>query len=111
MTTTPCPRAGLQLPAGAGKVVFQVRAVSTQQVQFFLSPTGTDTAARLLVRTPTAATDGPRSGATPTNLGRHLTVQAIGSGEANPDTVLGLYHPDPHQLTPPPQRIAHQRRM
>ena len=97
MTTTPTlPTQGgfLRLPAGAGKVVFQVRAVNTQRVRFFLSPTGTDTAARRLVRTPTAATDGPRSGARPTSTA-HLTVRAIGSGGTSPDTVLGLYHPDP----------------
>jgi hypothetical protein len=99
VTTTPTlPREGgfLRLPAGAGKVVFQVRAVNTQRVRFLLSPTGTDTPARLLGED----TNG-RDGWTlvwrypDQALTAHLTIKAIGSGGTSPDTVLGLYHPDP----------------
>src|SRR4029450_9085275 len=59
-TTLTLPREGgfLRLPAGAGSLVFRVRAVHPQKVRFFLSPTGTNTSARLLVTTPTAATGG-----------------------------------------------------
>jgi hypothetical protein len=99
VTTTPTlPREGgfLRLPAGAGKVVFQVRAVNTQRVRFFLSPTGTTTAARLLGED----TNG-RDGWTlvwrypDQPLTAHLTIKAIGFEGTSPDTVLGLYHPDP----------------
>jgi hypothetical protein len=99
VTTTPTlPREGgfLRLPAGAGKVLFQVRAVNTQRVRFLLSPTGTDTSARLLGED----TNG-RDGWTliwrypDQALTAHLTIKAIGSGGTSPDTVLGLYHPDP----------------
>ena len=38
----------LRLPAGAGTVTFQVQATNTTKVRFLLSPTGTDTSARLL---------------------------------------------------------------
>ncbi|HET7518260.1 MAG TPA: hypothetical protein VFN05_11295, partial [Actinomycetes bacterium] len=52
VTTSPTlPREGgfLRLPAGAGQVVFRVQTVnSTQRMRFLLSPTGTDTSARLL---------------------------------------------------------------
>jgi hypothetical protein len=98
VTTSPAlPREGgfLRLPAGAGKVVFQVRAVNTQRVRFFLSPTGTDASARLLGED----TNG-RDGWTlvwrypDEALTAHLTVRAIGPGGISPDTVLGLYHPD-----------------
>jgi hypothetical protein len=99
VTTTPTlPREGgfLRLPAGAGKVVFQVRAVNTQRVRFFLSPTGTDTAARLLGED-TNGRDGWTLvwGYPDQPLTAHLTIKAIGSGGTSPDTVLGLYHPDP----------------
>ena len=99
VTTSPAlPREGgfLRLPAGAGKVVFQVRAVNTQRVRFFLSPTGTDTSARLLGED----TNG-RDGWTlvwrypDQPLTAHLTIKAIGFEGTSPDTVLGLYHPDP----------------
>lgn len=62
VTTSPVlPREGgfLRLPAGAGTVVFRVRAVNAQRVRFSMSPAGTSSAARLLGRTPTAATAGP----------------------------------------------------
>jgi hypothetical protein len=29
-------------------------------------------------------------------LAAHLTVKAVGSGGTSPDTVLGLYHPEPN---------------
>ena len=52
VTTSPTlPTVGgfLRLPAGAGKVLFQAQTVNnTQRVRFSLSPTGTDTSARLL---------------------------------------------------------------
>ena len=52
VTTIPTlPREGgfLRLPAGAGKLLFRVQTVNnTQRVRFYLSPTGTDTSARLL---------------------------------------------------------------
>ncbi|HEU4898289.1 MAG TPA: hypothetical protein VFX88_12105 [Actinomycetota bacterium] len=99
VTTTPTlPREGgfLRLPAGAGTVTFRVRAVNTQRVRFFLSPTGTDTSARLLGED----TNG-RDGWTlvwrypDQPLTAHLTIKAIGFEGTSPDTVLGLYHPDP----------------
>jgi hypothetical protein len=99
VTTTPVlPGEGgfLRLPAGAGKLLFQVRAVNTQRVRFLLSPTGTDTPARLLGED----TNG-RDGWTlvwrypDQAVAAHLTIKAIGSGGTSPDTVLGLYHPDP----------------
>jgi hypothetical protein len=99
VTITPTlPREGgfLRLPAGAGKVLFRVQTVNnTQRVRFFLSPTGTDTSARLLGED----TNG-RDGWTlvwrypDQPLTAHLTVKAIGSGGTSPDSVLGLYHPD-----------------
>jgi hypothetical protein len=68
VTTTPTlPRQGgfLRLPAGAGRLLFQVQTVNTtQRVRFLLSPTGTDTSARLLWEDTTG-----------------------------PDAVLGLYQP------------------
>jgi hypothetical protein len=99
VTTIPTlPREGgfLQLPAGAGKVLFRVQTVNnTQRVRFLLSPTGTDTSARLLGED-TNGRDGwslvwryPDQALT-----AHLTIKAIGSGGTSPDTVLGLYHPD-----------------
>jgi hypothetical protein len=99
VTTTPTlPRDGgfLQLPAGAGKVVFQVRAVNTQRVRFFLSPTGTDTSARLLGEDTNGGDGWTQVWRYPDQpLTAHLTIKAIGSGGTSPDTVLGLYHPDP----------------
>jgi hypothetical protein len=99
VTTSPVlPREGgfLRLPAGAGIVVFRVRAVNTQRVRFSLSPTGTSSSARLLGED-TNGRDGwaltwhyPHQA-----LLAHLTVNAIGLGGPSPNTVLGLYHPDP----------------
>jgi hypothetical protein len=100
VTTTPAlPREGgfLRLPAGAGKVLFQVRAVNTQQVRFLLSPTGTDTSARLLGEDTNGGDGWSLAWRYPDQaLTAHLTVKAIGSGGTSPDTVLGLYHPEPN---------------
>ena len=66
-------------------------------MRFFLSPTGTNTSARLLGED----TNG-RDGWTlawrykDAALAAHLTVKAIGLGGSSPDTVLGLYHPEPN---------------
>jgi hypothetical protein len=99
VTTTPTlPREGgfLRLPAGAGKVLFQVRAVNTQRVRFFLSPTGTNTTARLLGEDTNGGDGWTQVWGYPDQpLTAHLTIKAIGSGGTSPDTVLGLYHPDP----------------
>jgi hypothetical protein len=100
VTTTPVlPREDgfLRLPAGAGTLVFRVRAVNTQKVRFFLSPTGTNTSARLLGEDANGR-DG-WSLAWPYQdevLAAHLTVKATGPGGTSPDTVLGLYHPEPN---------------
>ena len=100
VTTTPTlPREGgfLRLPAGAGKVVFQVRAVNTQRVRFLLSPTGTDTSARLLGEDTNGGDGWTLVWRYPDQpLTAHLTIRAIGSGGTSPDTVLGLYHPEPN---------------
>jgi hypothetical protein len=102
VTTVPAlPQEGgfLRLPDGAGTLVFRVRAVNAQRVRFYLSPTGTGAAelAELL-----GEDANGRDGWTLTwryqdqPLLAHLTVRAIGAGGAvSPDTVVGLYHPDP----------------
>ena len=75
----------------------RAQAINTQTVRFFLSPTGTNTAARLLGED----TNG-RDGWTLSwqykdePLAAHLTIRAIGLGGTSPDTVLGLYHPEPN---------------
>ena len=98
VTTTPTlPREGgfLRLPAGAGKLLFQVRAVNTQRVRFLLSPTGTDTSARLLGEDTNGRDGWTLAWRYPDQpLAAHLTIKATGSGGTSPDTVLGLYHPD-----------------
>jgi hypothetical protein len=99
VTTTPTlPREGgfLRLPAGAGKLLFQIRAVNTHTVRFLLSPTGTDTSARLLGEDTNGGDGWTLVWRYPDQpLTAHLTIKAIGSGGTSPDTVLGLYHPDP----------------
>jgi hypothetical protein len=100
VTTTPVlPGEGgfLRLPAGAGTLVFRVQAVNTQKVRFFLSPTGTNTSARLLGED-TNGRDGWSLAWRYQDeaVAAHLTVKAIGPGGTSPDTVLGLYHPDPN---------------
>jgi hypothetical protein len=84
----------LELPQGAGTVVFSVKASHTQRVRFVLTPTGTGTApyAKLLGedRTPQ---DGfslvwryPSDG-----LSAHLAVQAIGPSGTS-EKLLSLAH-------------------
>jgi hypothetical protein len=99
VTTTPTlPKEGgfLRLPAGAGKLLFRVQTVNnTQRVRFLLSPTGTDTSARLLGEDTNGRDGWTQVWRYPDQaLTAHLTVKAIGSGGTSPDTVLGLYHPD-----------------
>lgn len=99
VTTTPTlPKQGgfLRLPAGAGKVLFRVQTVNnTQRVRFLLSPTGTDTSARLLGEDTNGGDGWTLAWRYPDEpLTAHLTIRAIGSGGTSPDTVLGLYHPD-----------------
>jgi hypothetical protein len=85
----------LRLPAGAGKVLFRVQAVNAQRVRFLLSPTGTDTAARLLGEDTNGRDGWTLAWRYPDEaVAAHLTVRAIGPGGTSPDTVLGLYHPD-----------------
>jgi hypothetical protein len=101
VTTTPTlPTQGgfLRLPADAGTIVFRVRAVNTQRVRFYLTPTGTGMFnENQLIGQDTNGRDGWslawRYQDEP--LTAHLTIRAIGSGGTSPDTVLGLYHPDP----------------
>jgi hypothetical protein len=101
VTTSPAlPKQGhfLRLPAGAGTLTFRVRAVNTQRVRFYLTPTGTGMfTENQLIGQDTNGRDGwtlawryPDQA-----LLAHLTVKAIGSGGTSPDTVLGLYHPEP----------------
>jgi hypothetical protein len=79
----------------------EVQAVNTQKVRFLLSPTGTDTSARLLGEDTNGSDGWTLAWGYPDEpLTAHLTVKAIGPGGTSPDTVLDLYHPD-HQLTPP----------
>jgi hypothetical protein len=84
----------LEVPPGAGTVVFSVKATDTQRVRFVLTPTGTDVAdhASLLGedRTPQ---DGfslvwryPSDG-----LSAHLGIQAIGPGGTT-DKTFGIAH-------------------
>ena len=100
VTTTPTlPKEGgfLRLPAGAGTVTFRVQTVNnTQRVRFLLSPTGTNTTARLLGEDTNGRDGWTQAWRYPDQpLAAHLTIKAIGSGGTSPDTVLGLYHPDP----------------
>ena len=66
-------------------------------MRFLLSPTGTDTSAQLL-----GEDANGRDGWTlvwryqDEPLTAHLTIKAIGPGGTSPDTVLGLYHPEPN---------------
>ena len=85
------------MPAGAGTLVFRVQAVNTQEVRFYLSPTGTNTSARLLGEDTNGRDSWSLSWRYPNEpLAAHLTIRAIGSGGTSPDTVLGLYHPEPN---------------
>ena len=99
VTTVPTlPREGgfLRLPAGAGTIVFRVQATHATKVRFFLSPTGTNSAARLLGEDTNGNDGWSLAWDYPDEpLTAHLTVRAVGPGGTSPDTVLGLYHPDP----------------
>jgi hypothetical protein len=99
VTTSPTlPREGsfLRLPAGAGTVTFRVQATHTTKVRFLLSPTGTDSTAKLLGEDTNGCDGWTLAWRYPDQpLTAHLTIKAIGSGGTSPDTVLGLYHPDP----------------
>jgi hypothetical protein len=101
VTTIPTlPREGgfLRLPTGAGKLLFRVQTVNnTQRVRFYLSPTGTDTSARLLGEDTNGRDGWTLAWHYPDQaLLAHLTVKATGPGGTSPDTVLGLYHPEPN---------------
>jgi hypothetical protein len=101
VTTIPVlPREGgfLRLPGGADTVTFRVQTVNnTQRVRFLLSPTGTDTSARLLGEDTYGGDGWTLAWRYPDEpLTAHLTVRAIGSGGTSPDMVLGLYHPEPN---------------
>ena len=84
----------LELPSGAGKVVFSVNATNAQRVRFTLTPTGNETGpyAQLLGEDRTPA-DGfslvwryPSQG-----LSAHLDIQAIGPG-GTADKSFGIAH-------------------
>jgi len=84
----------LELPPGAGTVVFSVKATHTQRVRFVLTPTGTETDryAQLL-----GEDRDPRDGFTLTwrypsqGLSAHLDIQAIGQGGTT-DKSFGIAH-------------------
>ena len=84
----------LELPPGAGTVVFSVKATNAQRVRFTLTPTGTETGpyAQLLGEDRTPA-DGftlvwryPAEG-----LSAHLGIEAIGPGGTT-DKQFGIAH-------------------
>jgi immunoglobulin-like protein involved in spore germination len=85
----------LELPSGAGMVVFSVTATNTQRVRFVLTPTGTETGpyAELL-----GEDRDPRDGFTlawrypDRGLSAHLDIQAIGPG-GTADKSYGIAHP------------------
>ena len=78
-------------------MVFRVRAVNAQRVRFSLSPTGTNTSARLLGEDTNGRDGWSLAWNYPDQaLLAHLTVTAVGaSGAVSPGTVLGLYRPEP----------------
>ena len=84
----------LEVPPGAGKVVFSVKATDTQRVRFTLTPTGTEVAdeTELLGEDRTPA-DGftlvwryPAEG-----ISAHLGIEAIGPG-GTADKMFGIAH-------------------
>jgi len=84
----------LELPPGAGTVVFSVKATNAQRVRFVLTPTGNETGpyAQLLGEDRT-----PEDGFTLTwrypsqGLSAHLGIQAIGAGGTT-DKTFGIAH-------------------
>jgi len=84
----------LELPPGAGTVVFSVNATHTQRMRFVLTPTGNETGpyAKLL-----GEDRDPRDGFTLTwrypsqGLSAHLDIQAIGPGGTT-DKTFGIAH-------------------
>jgi hypothetical protein len=84
----------LELPPGAGKVVFSVRATNAQRVRFTLTPTGTETGpyAQLL-----GEDRDPSDGFTllwrypAEGISAHLGIQAIGRGGTT-DKQFGIAH-------------------
>jgi hypothetical protein len=99
MTTSPRlqPLEGgfwLELPKGAGTVVFSVKATNTQRVRFVLTPTGTGTGSYgELLGEDRSPADGftlvwryPSQG-----LSAHLGIQAIGPGGTAGKT-FGIAH-------------------
>jgi hypothetical protein len=95
--TLPTEGGFLRLPAGPGTLVFRVRAVNTQKVRFYLTPTGTNTSARLLGEDTNGRDGWTLAWHYPDQaLLAHLTVKSTGPGGTSPDTVLGLYHPEPN---------------
>jgi len=84
----------LEVPPGAGTVVFSVKAANTQRVRFVLTPTGNETGpyAQLL-----GEDRDPRDGFTLTwrypaeGLSAHLGIEAIGPGGTT-DKQFGIAH-------------------
>jgi Immunoglobulin-like domain of bacterial spore germination len=84
----------LELPPGAGKVVFSVKATNAQRVRFTLTPTGTETGpyAQLL-----GEDRDPSDGFTllwrypAEGISAHLGIQAIGRGGTT-DKQFGIAH-------------------
>ena len=103
MTTSPAlPKQGhfpARLPAGAGTLTFRVRAVNTQRVRFYLTPTGTGMFnENQLIGQDTNGRDGWSLAWRYQDqaLLAHLTVAAVGAnGADSPWVTLGLHHPDP----------------
>jgi hypothetical protein len=98
VTTSPTLRTlgggWLEVPPGAGTVVFSVKATNAQRVRFVLTPTGNETGpyAQLL-----GEDRDPRDGFTLTwrypsdGLSAHLDIQAIGPGGTT-DKQFGIAH-------------------
>jgi hypothetical protein len=99
--TLPTQGGFLRLPAGAGTVVFRVRAINAQRVGFYLTPTGTRMFnENQLIGQDTNGRDGWSLVWHFKNepLLAHLTIAAIGAnGASSPWVTLGLHTP-----TPPP---------
>jgi hypothetical protein len=99
VTTTPRLRTleggfWLELPPGAGTVVFSVKATHTQRVRFVLTPTGTDVAryAKLLGEDRIPADGFTLTWHYPSDgLLAHLGIQAIGPG-GTADKTFGIAH-------------------